>query len=337
MILVDLSVAGVQGADAGERALADQVDQGAQPPAGERHVMGGEKQVQAIFRGVALVLAFRDTFEGVAHQLRVREAVGAVVLGDELHERRAVVIFLDALAFGLGLLLGEGLIRWFAAACNHTILDGHAARLAATDLLLLTHLLALARRTALFVVSSPDKSAQFWPAVAKRKAGWNGRAWTGRGSISHDALPHSIARCQTHTTGRLLSLAQTNTRCKSFFGEGLAELDQIEGGGAGAGIPHAPLEQFPVIGENVAVFPASGNRNVKLFAIDGGEGLGRGDQKNIVHRFALRGVGRDGVAHAMQAAAQVIAIDFRDVMDGGEHLGRLQSLPTGFGLAPGCS
>ena len=105
--------------------------------------MGREKQVQAVFRGLALELAFRDTFEGVAHQLRVREAVGAVVLGDELHERRAIVILLDALALGLGLLLGEGLIRWFAAACNHTLLDGHAARRAATDLLLLTHLLPL--------------------------------------------------------------------------------------------------------------------------------------------------------------------------------------------------
>src|SRR5208337_2487008 len=98
---------------------------------------------QPIFRGLALKLAFRDTFEGVAHQLRVREAVGAVVVGDELHERRAVVILPDALALGLGLLLGEGVIRWFAAACNHALLDGHAARRPATDLLLLTHLLAL--------------------------------------------------------------------------------------------------------------------------------------------------------------------------------------------------
>ena len=105
---IDLRVAGVEGADAGERALADHVDHGAQPPAGEGYVMGREKQVQAVFRGVGLVLAFRDTFEGVAHQLRAREAVGAVVLGDELHERGAVVILLDALALGPGLLLGEG-------------------------------------------------------------------------------------------------------------------------------------------------------------------------------------------------------------------------------------
>jgi hypothetical protein len=60
-----------------------------------------------------------------------------------LHERRAIVVFLDALALGLGLLLGEGLIRWFAAACNHTLLDGHAARRPATDLLLLTQLFPL--------------------------------------------------------------------------------------------------------------------------------------------------------------------------------------------------
>jgi hypothetical protein len=42
---VDLSVSGVQGSDAGECALADQVDQGAQPPvpAGQGHVMRREK------------------------------------------------------------------------------------------------------------------------------------------------------------------------------------------------------------------------------------------------------------------------------------------------------
>jgi hypothetical protein len=33
----------------------------------------------------------------------------------------------------------------------------------------------------------------------------------------------------------------------------------------------APLEQFPVIGKNMAMFPAPRNRDVKLFAVDGGE------------------------------------------------------------------
>ena len=123
-------------------------------------------------------------------------------------------------------------------------------------------------------------------------------ARTGRGSNAHHPLPHSIAGCQTNVVGRLLALAQTGAGRESFFGQGLAQLDQVEGGGAGAGIPHAPLQQFPVIGENVAMFPASGNRNVKLFAVDGGERFGGGDQKNIVHRFALGGVRRDGVAVA---------------------------------------
>ena len=66
MFGIDLSVAGVEGADVGERAMANHVDQGAQPPAGQRHVMGGKKQVQAVFRGFGLVLALRDTFVPVS-------------------------------------------------------------------------------------------------------------------------------------------------------------------------------------------------------------------------------------------------------------------------------
>ena len=55
--------------------------------------------------------------------------------------------------------------------------------------------------------------------------------------------------------------------------------------------------------------------------------------------FNLKTVGRFArrVAHAMQTAAQVIAIDFRDIMRGGEHLGCLQGFPPGFGLVPGGS
>lgn len=88
---VDLSVARIQGASAGQAAFADELDQGTQPPAGERHVMGGEKQVQAIFRRVALVLALRHAFQRIAHQLRIREAVETVVLSLELDEAAVVI------------------------------------------------------------------------------------------------------------------------------------------------------------------------------------------------------------------------------------------------------
>lgn len=67
-----MSVAGVQGASAGERTFADELDQRAQPPAGERHVMGREEQVQAVFRGVALVLAFRErVVKGISPEWRL--------------------------------------------------------------------------------------------------------------------------------------------------------------------------------------------------------------------------------------------------------------------------
>lgn len=64
------------------------------------------------------------------------------------------------------------------------------------------------------------------------------------------------------------------------------------------GIGNAPLEQFRIIGEDVAAFAATGNGDVKLFAVDGPEGVRGGDQKNVIDGFALGSVGGDGVAVA---------------------------------------
>ena len=120
----------------------------------------------------------------------------------------AVVIFLDALALGFGLLLGEGLIRWFAAACNHTLLDGHAARLPATDLLLLTHLLALdALNTAddLLLLPVAERLPDFGQPLRDREPVGAGRPGTDRASCADDPLPLPECRRPVSRRGLLTS------------------------------------------------------------------------------------------------------------------------------------
>ncbi len=51
-----------------------------------------------------------------------------------------------------------------------------------------------------------------------------------------------------------------------------------------------------VIGENLAAFAPTRNADVKLFLIDGGQRTRRRDNQNFIHRLALGGVRRDGVA-----------------------------------------
>ena len=46
---------------------------------------------------------------------------------------------------------------------------------------------------------------------------------------------------------------------------------QFDGGLAFARICHAPGQQFSVIGKNVDALTTTGNRDVKLFAVDGSE------------------------------------------------------------------
>src|SRR5439155_20032651 len=54
-------------------------------------------------------------------------------------------------------------------------------------------------------------------------------------------------------------------------------------------------EQIGVIGEDADALAAAGDGDVKLFAVDGGEGARRGDQEDFIHGLALGGMRRDGV------------------------------------------
>src|SRR5207248_7670688 len=54
--------------------------------------------------------------------------------------------------------------------------------------------------------------------------------------------------------------------------------------------------QIGIIGEDVAAFPAAGDGDVKLFAVDGGERAGRRHEQDVIDGLALRRVRGDGIA-----------------------------------------
>src|SRR5439155_25125980 len=54
-------------------------------------------------------------------------------------------------------------------------------------------------------------------------------------------------------------------------------------------------EQVLVVGEDATALTATGNGDVELFAIDGGEGAGRGHEQDVIDSFPLGRMGRDGV------------------------------------------
>ena len=101
LVAIQVGVAGIARFDGSNFALAEQPEKIPQPPAGEGHVMGEEKQLEAI-RGPVHVWGFGfvlwNLFQRVVHQLGPGEAMHAVVSGDEL-DKGCTVAFLDAVAF----------------------------------------------------------------------------------------------------------------------------------------------------------------------------------------------------------------------------------------------
>ena len=70
----------------------------------------------------------------------------------------------------------------------------------------------------------------------------------------------------------------------------------FNGGQPRAGMGDVRTQQFSIIGENLAALAPARNADVKLFLIDGGQRTRRRDDQNFIHRLALGGMGRDGVA-----------------------------------------
>ena len=81
-IVAYIGVAGIVGFNGSNFTISEQPEKIAQPPAGERHVLGGEKQLDAILGRIGFVVRVGNLFEGVVHQLRVGEAVDAIISGD---------------------------------------------------------------------------------------------------------------------------------------------------------------------------------------------------------------------------------------------------------------
>ena len=88
--------------------------------------------------------------------------------------------------------------------------------------------------------------------------------------------------CLTHRTHGPEVIAGDHHRRRSFFfqpffpnetelGQAVAEGLQFDSGLARVRIRNPPGEQIGVIGEDVDAFPATGNGNVKLLAVDGGK------------------------------------------------------------------
>ena len=71
------------------------------------------------------------------------------------------------------------------------------------------------------------------------------------------------------------------------FGQLLAEGHQLDGGLAFMRIGDTAGEQIGVIGEDVAAFAAAGDGDVKLFAVDSGEGARGSHEQDVVHCLAL--------------------------------------------------
>src|SRR5439155_14898911 len=54
-------------------------------------------------------------------------------------------------------------------------------------------------------------------------------------------------------------------------------------------------EQVFVVGEDATALTATGNGDVELFAVDGGERAGRGHEHDVIDSFPLGRMGSDGV------------------------------------------
>jgi hypothetical protein len=82
-------------------------------------------------------------------------------------------------------------------------------------------------------------------------------------------------------------LDQSATRCWRS--------DRLDGCGANARMGDLGAEQVFVVGEDATALTATGNGDVELLAVDGGEGAGRGHEQDVIDSFPLCRMGRDDV------------------------------------------
>ena len=115
--------------------------------------------------------------------------------------------------------------------------------------------------------------------------------WTRRTDRPRGAKIEARRGCQ-----RLVAVRRHFLADEAEFGQVIAQALQFDGGLALVRIRDAAGEQIGVIGEDVDALAATGNGNVKLFAVDGAERARRGDQQHVIHGLALGRVRRDGVA-----------------------------------------
>jgi len=67
-------------------SIPEQSDEIAQAPAGKRHIMVGEKNLETILGRIGFFI-FGHSFQGVVHQLGIGETVDTAVSGDELDNK----------------------------------------------------------------------------------------------------------------------------------------------------------------------------------------------------------------------------------------------------------
>jgi hypothetical protein len=72
-------------------------------------------------------------------------------------------------------------------------------------------------------------------------------------------------------------------------GQVIAQTLEFDGGLAFVRIGDAAGEQVGVVGEDVDALAAPGNRNIKLFAVDGAEGARGGDEQDFIDGLHNRG------------------------------------------------
>jgi hypothetical protein len=72
--------------------------------------------------------------------------------------------------------------------------------------------------------------------------------------------------------------------------------EHFHGGQSLAGMGDVRTQPLGVIGENLAAFATTRDADVKLLLMDGGQRPRRRHDQHFIHRFALGGVRRDGVA-----------------------------------------